>query len=356
MMGQRIPIMKGSAAICADDQLKCAIDLKTNQFPASEQFEVFRDAHLDVMEIDLVRSQDTSFSARQMVWDLGRLAFASTELPGKGYAHRRRHLTKATLDHWYVTMPVRNPRHVARDMKPAIPSVHCLARPFETETEDDAFLTLFLPRDLFFSSPALDGMLDMPVEGGCGLLLANYLLLLKDSLPELRLTEVPHVLDATRHLIAACLAPSRDRFAEAQRPIDTIVLEQARKAISLKLADPDLAPETLCAELGLSRSRLYRLFEPVGGVSTYIRHQRLLKTRDALADSSDRRSISRIAEEWGFMDPSAYSRAFRHEFGVSPREAREEGWGSGGSLAGQYVRHSTYGELRLGHLLQVLRA
>ncbi len=79
-------------------------------------------------------------------------------------------------------------------------------------------------------------------------------------------------------------------------------------------------------------------------------------TRDALADSSDRRSISRIAEEWGFTDPPAFSRAFRHEFGVSPREAREEGWLGGASFSGRHGRYSVHGARSLGDLLQALGA
>ena len=86
--------------------------------------------------------------------------------------------------------------------------------------------------------------------------------------------------------------------------------------------------------VGVSRSRLYRIFKPVGGVSNYVRRKRLLKTRDALADSSDRRTISGIAEEWGFTDPSTYSRMFKSEFGMSPKEARELGW--------QGVKHSSW--------------
>ncbi|MGN6772440.1 MAG: AraC family transcriptional regulator, partial [Rhizobiaceae bacterium] len=43
---------------------------------------------------------------------------------------------------------------------------------------------------------------------------------------------------------------------------------------------------------------------------------------------------STIAEEWGFTDASAYSRMFKSEFGLSPKEARELGW--------QGVRHSTW--------------
>lgn len=343
-----------SSAIYVDDRLVRAIDISTCHFPASEQFDVFRDAHLNVVEVELVRSQDASFPARQMVWDLGRLVFTSTELPGRGYAHRRRHMRKIRLDHWYVTIPLRNSPDFMHHVKPASLSLHCLARPFEAETGDDALLTLFMPRDLFSSMPELDVMLDMRVDGGPGLLLADYLLLLNRSLSELRLTQVSHIVEATRCLIAACLAPSRDRFAEAQRPIEVIVLEQARRTIDRKLADRHLTPEILCVDLGLSRSRLYKLFEPLGGVSTYIRRQRLRKTRDALSDSSDRRPISRIAEEWGFMDPSAYSRTFRHEFGISPSQAREEGWIGSGYVAGQDVRHSTDERRSLGHLLQAL--
>src|SRR4029078_9125098 len=119
-----------------------------------------------------------------------------------------------------------------------------------------------------------------------------------------------------------------------QEPIDTVVMHRARRFVGRKLADPDLTPEILCTELGVSRSRLYRLFESFGGVSAYIRRQRLLKTRDALSDSSDRRSISRIAEQWGFTEPSAFSRTFRQEFGISPSGAREEGWSGRGHIIG----------------------
>jgi hypothetical protein len=246
--------MVGDSTIYVDNQLVCPIDLNTIQYPVSEQFDVFRNAYQNVLEIDLVRSQDASFPARQMVWDLGRMVFASTELPGKGYSHRRRHLKKSTLDHWYVMVPVQNAQYFMSDLKLPIPSLHCLARPFEAEMEDDEFLTLFVPNDLLSSVLTESDMRSVRVDGGCGLLLANYLLLLKRSLPGLRITEVPHVFEATRHLIAACLAPSRDRFAESQRPIDTVILEQVRKYIAQKLADRDLTPETLCA--GLERIRI----------------------------------------------------------------------------------------------------
>jgi AraC-like DNA-binding protein len=342
--------------IYVDDRLSRAIDVSTNEFPTLEQFDVFRDAHRNVAEVELLRSEDDSFPAHQVVWDLGRLIFTSTELPGKGYAHRWRHMRKGSLDHWYVMIPIRDSGIGPGRVTTEAPSLHCLAKPFESESEDDGLLTLYMPHDLFPATSALDLMFDVQLEGGRGLLLSDYLLLLNRSLTELRVADVPHVVEATRCLIAACLAPSRDRFAEAQEPIDTVVMHRARRLVGRKLADPDLTPEMLYTELGVSRSRLYRLLEPLGGISAYIRRQRLLKTRDALSDSSDRRSISRIAEEWGFTDPSAYSRTFRHEFGLSPSEARKEGWGGLGYVIGQERRHLSDHERSLGHLLHALSA
>jgi AraC-like DNA-binding protein len=355
-MNEILTAVRNLGEIYVDDRLVSAIDVSTNKFPTLEQFDVFRDVHRNVAEIDLVRSQDDSFPAHQVVWDLGRLIFTSTELPGKGYAHRWRHLRKASLDHWYVTIPFCrcDAGRGHGDVMTEPPSLHCLAKPFEAETEEDGLLTLYMPHDLFPAMPALDLMLDVQLDGGRGLLLSDYLLLLNRSLSELSVAEVPHVVEATRCLVAACLVPMRDRFAEAQKPIDTVIMERARRFISRKLADPELTPEMLCTELGVSRSRLYRLFESLGGISAYIRRQRLLKTRDALSDSSDRRSISRIAEEWGFTDPSAYSRTFRHEFGVSPSEAREAGWGGYGYVIGQEKHNLAEPERSLGHLLRAL--
>ena len=266
VMDDALAMAKKFGEIYVEDRFIRAIDVSTNEFPTVEQFEVFRDAHRDVTEVELLRSEDDSFPAHQVVWDLGRLIFTSTELPGKGYAHRWRHMRKGSLDHWYVTIPFCRSGIGPGRLTTEAPSLHCLAKPFEAETDGDGLLTLYMPRDLFPAMSAFEVMLDLQLEGGRGLLLSDYLVLLNRSLTGLRLAEVPHVVEATRCLIAACLAPSRDRLAEARRPIDTIVMERARTFIARKLADPDLTPETLCAELGVSRSRLYRLFEPLGGI------------------------------------------------------------------------------------------
>ena len=330
-------------------QLLAAIDFSTGNLPGRDQFDAFCSTYRGVADMSLVRSREASFPARVVVWDLGRLVFKRTKLPGKGYTHRLRHVGKTMLDHWYVNLPVRSSASA-----PALPGLHCLATPFENETDADGRIALFIPYDLFAPTLSLDRMLNAQFEGGPGRLLADYLVLLDRSLADLRASEVPYLVEATRSLIAACLAPSRDRLAEAQSPIDATLMGRARRLVRARLADPDLTPDLLCMELGVSRSRLYRLFEPLGGIAGYIRKQRLLRTREALSDTADARPISRIADQWGFADASAYSRTFRQEFGISPKEARGVSWDSNRRVAKRELSAPQGGSQSLYNVLRSL--
>ena len=79
----------------------------------------------------------------------------------------------------------------------------------------------------------------------------------------------------------------------------------------------------------MSRSQLYRVLESQGGVAHYIQRRRLSESFTILCDVSHSFPIGKIAEMLCFTDASSFSRAFRHEFGVTPREVRAA------SLAGQ---------------------
>jgi AraC-like DNA-binding protein len=106
-------------------------------------------------------------------------------------------------------------------------------------------------------------------------------------------------------------------------PAAPLLLQCARQIVARNLAAPDLGPAKLGRELGMSRSKLYRLFEPVGGVAAFIQKERLRKAMELLNAGSEQRPICVIATEVGFPDHSTFSRAFRREFGVSPRDVRE---------------------------------
>jgi len=98
--------------------------------------------------------------------------------------------------------------------------------------------------------------------------------------------------------------------------------ERVRRFVENNLTAGDLTIERICRELGISRTRLYQVFEQEGGVHHYIQRRRLLSAHAALSDPSNREQIVDIAFAIGFSSAAHFSRAFSKEFGYSPREAR----------------------------------
>ena len=111
------------------------------------------------------------------------------------------------------------------------------------------------------------------------------------------------------------------------RDLETIALAisasaLARMILQANLSRPDLSPELIAGQMLVSRSTLYRLFEPEGGVMHFVQGERLRAVRDALADPMERRTIGRLAEVFGFSSISQLSRSFRGHYGAPPQAWR----------------------------------
>jgi AraC-like DNA-binding protein len=161
-----------------------------------------------------------------------------------------------------------------------------------------------------------------PVPGALGDLLHDYLEILSRQLPLVTAAEAPRLAETTRAVLAALLAPPPDHPHAAAPPLRETQLQRVRLLVREHLGSATLGPARLCRLAGMSRSQLYRLFEPVGGVAAHIQSERLRMARQALADPADRRGIAQIAEAVGLFDGSSFSRMFRRAHGCSPREMR----------------------------------
>jgi AraC-like DNA-binding protein len=87
----------------------------------------------------------------------------------------------------------------------------------------------------------------------------------------------------------------------------------------------DLRPERVAAAHHISVRHLHKMFQHQGEtVCGHIRRRRLDRVHRALMDPGlAHRSIAGLAAQWGFTEASHFSKLFRAEFGVSPREFRE---------------------------------
>lgn len=119
--------------------------------------------------------------------------------------------------------------------------------------------------------------------------------------------------------LGGCAMP---RVAACYETADLYAL--SLRIIESSLQDSTLDPETLADRLGVSLRRLYRLFESEGdSVCRVIQRCRLQRSAEDLRHvGASGESITQIAFKWGFVDASHFSRAFKREFSLSPREYR----------------------------------
>lgn len=93
--------------------------------------------------------------------------------------------------------------------------------------------------------------------------------------------------------------------------------------IDSRLQD-ELTPELIAREVGVSVRSLYRFFEDRDrSLSKYIRQQRLKRCAKQLHSREHmHENLTNIAYRWGFKDSAHFSRSFRNQYGMSPRDYR----------------------------------
>ncbi|MEV5145136.1 helix-turn-helix domain-containing protein [Streptomyces sp. NPDC052727] len=123
--------------------------------------------------------------------------------------------------------------------------------------------------------------------------------------------------------LLATLIDERCRGLVPQAPqAASATLLRVKTYILRNLSDPDLSPATIAAAHFISVRYLHKLFEPEGAtVSEWIRTKRLERCCEELLMPPARRpGVAAVAQRWGFVSPSHFSRVFRAAYGMSPRE------------------------------------
>jgi AraC-like DNA-binding protein len=311
------------------------VGFSTMDLPVEQQFEAWRDHCRSVVEITESLDPEPGYAARFRMWSFGHFALSAVEAPACRFQRTRTQVRRDSLDLWQIHVPrtgsLRLRTETANVVVPTgVPHILSLDQTFDGDRTELDWLCLFVSRDAFPGlGPTIDACRAAPLTSAMGGLMGHYVESLADSLETMTEAELPRAAEATRALIAACIAPSSPAAFDAEAHVERARLGRIRQIIRQNLRSTRLGPERLCKLAGVSRSQLYRLFEPFGGVARYIQGERLRQAHQALSDPSNTRDIIKVAEDFGFFDPSAFSRAFRREFDYSPtqlRQTAQSGW------------------------------
>jgi len=150
-------------------------------------------------------------------------------------------------------------------------------------------------------------------------LLAARILDIYRRLPTTRADEASAFADEFVAFLRRLLDASQATDVLDGRELDGGLMALARLIVQANLSRRDLSPDFIAGQMLVSRSALYRLFEPEGGVMHFVQGERLRAVHDALADPMETRTVSRLAEVFGFSSISQLSRSFRNRYGVPPQ-------------------------------------
>jgi AraC-like DNA-binding protein len=201
-------------------------------------------------------------------------------------------------------------------------SLFDFSQPMIIDAHASEMIIVALPRDVLERKLLMGDHHGLILAGSSALggLLTDHLCAMNTRLNTMTAREASAAAQATCSMIAACFHPTTTPFATTR---DEPLIYRIQRYISENVKNTNLDAMHLCEVFHLSRATLYRALEPVGGVSKYLREQRLSQIFTILLNPlENHRRISQIAYEWGFPNEAHFSRSFRDAFGISPRHAR----------------------------------
>jgi AraC-like DNA-binding protein len=323
--------MAGPSASSEAAQALPSVRFSTADFPDGEGWDIWCEQIGEVYDVALEAGRSAATRVDVALIQFEQLLFGAIGLSGprqRGVRSARK-ARRDGLDHYVIELYTHGGNlgetpSGSFEAGAGTVNVTDMARPLTVISGEAHSLTLTIPRPLLDARlPADANLHGLVLADGPGSFLADYLMLLSRQLPRLGEGDAAWLSQGTVAMVAACLAPSMTPRDEILAPVNAVLVGRVERLVESMLDDPHLSVQHVCATLGVSRSRLYRLFATHGGVAQYIQSRRLEKIRAALLDPRDGRRISDLAYGYGFVSAAHFSRCFRRQFGYSPSEARD---------------------------------
>lgn len=118
---------------------------------------------------------------------------------------------------------------------------------------------------------------------------------------------------------------------EPRENVDNKFIKRFMDVVEANLSDPDFGVETISREIGMSATHLYRRIKSLTGRSPQEIIMKYRIKKASLLLQNNEGNVSEIMYKVGFSNLSYFSKRFREEFGVAPKEYQRKGLIAGSS-------------------------
>ena len=271
-----------------------------------------------------------TFSGRMIRAELGNLRFVELNSDAAVVRHSRAHIARSSGAYFLVRFQLGSESVCSQGgedvhLRAGDFSLCDTARPYQLAFKCPvSILTLRVAKNVlqrYVGSP--ENLVHIPVAGA----LASRVIreIWKSSDVALEPGVAPRCANVVLELIASAYVGVGRGKADRSCLASALRL-RIMDFIDQTLCDPELSPTMVAQALKISSRHVHRLFAQQGGtVTRYILQRRLEKCRTALADPLlAGLSLTRICSEYGFRSLPHFSRLFRDEYGMAPRDYRRE--------------------------------
>lgn len=269
----------------------------------------------------------TRFHARVEAWRLGKLVMFDRHL--NDVTHERS-VRRASVDGFqHFTLQLNLSGQLLVDTPETVASVGAgeivlfdMTKPQRTRLLDCHYLTFSVAPEMIDAMDRDIGDLHGTVLNGAS---ASLLADLMSSLVRNKMQDDKAVAGRVTQMFRQALALALES-GERSRPRDAgEAMERVKLLVNANIANRELSPEWIAKNANLSRTRLYDLFKPVGGISRYVQKTRAARLRQLLARTETGRfSVGTLCLQVGFASESHAIRTFSEFFGMSPGQYRRQ--------------------------------
>jgi AraC-like DNA-binding protein len=306
------------------DHLIPAVRFEGAALPTRQRFEAWRSIIAPFLDtVPLVDKRP--FDVRYQTYAVDGIVVSESHSGAHTVDRAARHVRRGDTDHIILRMPSQGQMLLGIGdtpvvLAPGAISLSDLRYKMHGHTDESVHINCMIPRQridtrAFDRNPVLQWNCGSPE----GRLLTNALRTVWSELPRARAVEAKRLAAGLTGLINGLLSTHPDE--QARSAINQALVDAMQAFIRRHLDDFGLTSDTLCRTFGCSRARLYRLFQPYGGVERYIRNQRLDRCfLDLSRTPASLVRINRVATMWGFENPSHFHRLFKVRFGIAPSD------------------------------------